>query len=329
MALFKTIEELKIYCPSINRNMEWETFAPAVDQAQRKYILPLLGKAQFDTLTEKYKNDTMTDQQKALLTYVQRSLAYYAFFEVLPMISAMVSDMGITEQESSEGTALRTRQWVYHEMRETAIQNADVFADAMLTFLEENHEDYPDWAGSPAFTITKSLFINTAAEYDAFVPIIGSKRVWLAIRPFLKAAETEYIQPAISEPLFNDLKTKLSEVLTTPLTAEYKALLEKIQPALAWLALYKALPFQAVQFTPGGIVQTTTNTGIKSYTPADRAVFETAMTHATGNGMSALRHLKKWLVENCEDYPEYQDEDGVSQPNYEIPDNEGKKSFMV
>ena len=110
---------------------------------------------------------------------------------------------------------------------------------------------------------------------------------------------------------------------------EYALLLTKIKEALAWLALYKALPFEAVQFTNVGIVQTTNANGIKSRKPADTVVFETARTEATSNGMSALRALKQFLEENCDDYPLYSDPNAYSQPSYEIPNNEGKKRFMV
>ncbi len=309
--------------------MEWATLSPAVDQAERKYILPLLGKEQFDALATAYDVGPITTEQQTLLPHVQRPLAYYAFYEVLPLLTTMVSGMGVQEQSSSEGTSNPARQWVYQENRDTAIQNADSFADAMLEFLEENYNDYPLWKNSDAFTITKELFINTSDEYNDIVSIGRSKRVWLAIRPFVKMAETEYILHAISQPLYDDLKGKLLASLGTPLTNEYKTLLTKIRQALAWLVLYKALPFQAVQFTPGGIVQTSKNTGLKSQKPADRTAYETAMTAATTNGMSALRHLKKYLEENCEDYPLYDNPNTFNQPSYELPDNQGKKSFMV
>lgn len=329
MSLFKTTAELKVFCPSFNRNMAWNTLSPKVDQAERKYIIPLIGKEQYTVLEAAYQAGTISDKLEALLPYVQRPLAYYTHFELLPELMAMESDMGLQEQESSEGTSSPARQWVYEEKRKNAIENADAFADAMLEFLEENHGDYAEWKGSSAFTITKQLFINTSDEYNDIVSIGRSKRVWLALWPFVNRAETEYILPAITEPLFTDLKAKLLASLTTPLSTEYATLLLKIKEALAWLALYKALPFQVVQFTPSGIVQTTTANGIKSQKPADRIVFENARTEAETNGLSALRALKQYLEENSSSYDKYSDPNAYSQPNYEIPNNQGKKSFMV
>lgn len=329
MSLFRTTAEIKVFCPTINRNTEWATLSPVVDQAERKYILPLLGKDQFEALATAYTAGSLTGQQQALLPHVQRPLAYYAFYELLPLLMTMVSDMGVQEQESREGTSSPARQWVFQQNRDTALENADTFADALLEFLEENYNDYPLWKNSDAFTLTKELFINTSDEYNDIVPIGRSKRVWLALRPFVRMAETEYLLHTLSEPLFNDLKAKLLASLGTPLTDQYKVLLIKVQRALAWLALYKALPFQAVQFTSGGIVRTARKTGLQKQTPADRTAFETAMAHAGNNGRSALRSLEKFIHDNPEDYTLYENLDSQVAPGYEIPDNSNKKSFIV
>ena len=329
MSLFKTTAEIKVFCPTINRNMEWATLSPTVDQAERKYILPLLGKEQFEALVAAYTAGNLTDHLQSLLPQIQRPLAYYAFYELLPLLTTMVSDMGVQEQESREGTSTPARQWVFQQNRDTALENADTFADALLEFLEENYNDYPLWKNSDAFTLTKELFINTSDGYNGIVPIGRSKRVWLALRPFVRMAESEYLLPVLSQPLFADLKAKLLASLGSPLSDEYQTLLKKTQQALAWLALYKALPFQAVRFTSGGIVQTTRNTGIRKQAPADRTTFETAMAHAENNGMSALRSLEKFLHENANGYPLYDNPDSHAAPSYEIPDNRGKNSFMV
>jgi hypothetical protein len=332
--LFKTIAELKTYIPTINKNMAWATFSPMVDQAERKYIIPLISQAQYDALNTAYNAapQTLTAHQTALLAYVQRALAYYAFYEALPFIGIMVSDMGIQEQSSSEGTSVPTRQWTFEKMASAAIASADANADAMLSFLEINHANYPLWKASSSYTITKELYITSVADFEAFLSLGGSKRVWLTLRQFVALCEIEYIVPAISQKLHDDLKTKILLTPVTPLSTQYQTLLTRIKRALAWLALYKALPFQAVQFTPGvGITSVSTSDGHTAKTAADRIRYETAVTAATSSGMSFLRDLKKYLDDHADDYPNYEfnDYENDPQPSYELPDNRDKRSFMV
>lgn len=332
--LLKTIAELKAYVPTINKNMAWATFSPLVDQAERKYIVPLISQAQYDALNTAYNAapQTLTAHQLALLPYVQRALAWYAFHESLPLLGVMVSDMGIQEQSSTEGTSVPTRQWTFESLKAAAIGNADTNADALLSFLEINHANYPLWKASTSYTITKELYLTNLADFEQHLSLGGSKRVWLALRPFVALCEIEYIIPAISQKLHDDLKAKILLTPGTALSAAYQALLTKIQRPLAWLALYKAMPFQAVQFTPGvGITSVSTNDGHTARTAADRLRYETAMTAASSSAMSFLRDLKKYLDDHCDDYPlyEFNDFESDTQPAYELPDNEGKRSFMV
>jgi hypothetical protein len=332
--LFKTIAELKTYIPTLNQNTAWATMRPMVEHAERKYIVQLISQAQYDALNSGYNAapQTLTAHQLALLPYVQKALTYYAFFEALPMLGAMVSDMGITEQTSNEGTASPTRQWVFNQLRDNVISTADYAADALLSFLEINHANYPLWKASTAYTITKELYLTSVADFEAHIPLGGSKRVWLNIRPFVSLCEIEYIVPAISQKLHDDLKAKILLTPGTALSAAYAKLLPKIQRTLAWLALYKALPFQAVQFTPGvGITSVSTADGHTAKTAADRIRYETAVTAATSSGMSFLRDLKKYLDDHADDYPNYEfnDYENDPQPSYELHDNRDKRSFMV
>jgi len=332
--LFKTTAELKLHIAAINKNTAWASLSPSVDMAERKYIIPLISQAQYDALDAAYNAapQTLTAHQTALLAYVQRSLAHYTFYEALPSLALMMSDMGVTEQTSSEGTAAPARQWVTRQLMEKAIADADLYADALLSFLEVNHANYPLWKASSAYTITKELYLTSVTDFEKHIPVGGSKRVWLNIRPFVSLCEIEYIVPAISQKLHDDLKAKILLTPGTALSAPYLTLLSKIQRTLAWLALYKALPFQAVQFTPGvGITSVSTADGHTSKTAADRIRYETAVTAATGSGMSFLRELKKYLDDHCADYPlyEFNDYENDGQPAYELPNNYGKRSFMV
>lgn len=331
--LLKTIAELKAYVPTINQNMAWATFKPMVDQAERKYIVPLISQALYDALNTAYNAapQTLTSAQSTLLGYVQRALAYYAFYEILPYLTAAVGDLGVQEIQSSENTAIPARQFILNDLRENAAQSADAFADALLEYLEANANTFPLWRDSSAYTIVSELFINSTAEFEQHLAISNSRRVWLTLRPFVKLAEVEYILPAISQSLFDDLKAKLAAAHTTPLTTPYKTLVSKIQRALAWLTVYKALPWAAIAFNPQGISVSSTGDGIQLKTTADRLRFETAKTEATNNGMSFLRDLKKYLDDHCDDYPlyEFNDFESDTQPAYELPNNEGKRSFMV
>lgn len=72
------------------------------------------------------------------------------------------------------------------------------------------------------------------------------------LTPFIKQVEQEIIIPNISKEQYDDLNDEYNE--TTPsLSAEQTALLEKLQPAIAYLAFSKWIPFGQVQIDNAGI----------------------------------------------------------------------------
>lgn len=328
--LFKTIAEIKAHASAFAKNMEWATLAPHVEQAESKFIVPLLGRAQYDALTTAYQNATLSVAQAALLRYAQRALAYYTLYEALPFLSLIVSDMGVQEQQSREGTSAPARTTVSKIARDQALQNADQAADAMLTFMEENDTDYPLWAGSLAFTKTKELFINNATEYSKWLNISDSKRLFLALRPYLEIAEEEYIRPAIGDDMYNDLKAKMADILTTPLSAAYTSILPRIQRPLAHWAMYKAMPFLAVQVSPSGISVSSVTDGNETRTAADRDRYATMLSAAQQTAMTFTQLLRKYIDDHIEDFPLYEgDPERLDQPRYQLPNNSGKRSFIV
>ncbi|MFN4254540.1 MAG: DUF6712 family protein [Saprospiraceae bacterium] len=329
MALFKSMAEVKNYVSAFNRNMEFASLLPHIEQAEIRYILPLLGTAQHGSLHAAYQSSTMTAEHINLLRHVQRSLAYYALYEAVPYLAAMVGDMGVTEAQASEGTATPARQWIAKDLRASAIQSADNHADWLLQFLEANATTYTDWAGSSAATAAKALFLNTTAEFDNLLGIGGSRRTFLALCPYIRLAEQEYILPALGESLFNDLKAKIAD-RDTPLSADDAKLLALVQRALAYLSMYKAMPFLAIQVSALGITTSSANDGQDSRSPADRKAYETLVTHTDQTGQSLLRSLRQFLDLNCTKYPLYEsDETRNAQPFYTLPDNRGQRSFMV
>lgn len=328
--LFRTTVELKTYCSTFNRNMEFATLAPAVELAETRYLLPLLGQAQYDALHTAYLANNLTAAQNALLRYVQRPLAYYVLHEAVPLLGATVSDMGVQESSSREGTSAPARQWSYNSLRDSAIQNADTFADTLLGFLEANHGTYPLWTASSAFTVSRELLINTAEQFDKHVGIQRSRRIYVALRPYIQLAEQMYLKPTLGPKLYDDLKAKLAAALTTPLSAAYAALLGKCQQALAFFALAEAMPFLAITVNGYGVQMSSSNDGLHQRTPADRQRYETAMTNTLRNGNSLLASLRLFLDDNLGDYPLYASDDLVTNtPTYELPVNRGRKSFMV
>ena len=295
MALFKTTAEIKKHVPSFNKNITWATLEPFAEQSELKYIVPLLGNEQYVELESKYQANTMTAAQTALLKQVQRPLAYYIFYEAQPFLSVQVGDMGVQEQSSSEGTSNPARQWVANNLRRSAIKSADTFADKLLEYLETNHETFPKWTASTAYTKTRDSFVNTTAQLAEHLHIGNSRRTFLALRPFISLVEKEFILPALKLAILDDLKAKIADELNTPIPASSADMIEKIRRVVAWLAYYRALPHLAIDASMGEIHVTSQPAAELRRSPIDRERYKTAVTAAETTGMAFLRELTEYL----------------------------------
>lgn len=298
--LFKSTEEVKKHI-SVNHNFELEDIAPSVRQAAQKYIIPAISKAFYHELLEAYKGTPDEKQQKAI-EHVQAAMANYTYFLYAPVGFVQIGNAGIQEANTESATA--ARQWVTYDLKKALLEAGDIGLDALLEFLEENADDYETWKDSAAYTINRELFINNATVFSKFTNIQNSRRTFLALRPFIAKAERFFITPTISTELFQELKTALKE---NTITEEQQRVIDLIQPALAQLALHKAIPEIIFQVSAEGIrVQSWNNGFLKKDTASDNQLSFLYNTLEV-DGNADLKTLQDFLFENADDYPAFKE----------------------
>lgn len=328
--LFKDTARFKAFFPTVNKNMAWETLSPFVAIAEQRYIVPLLGSDQYAALDNAYTaaaNETLlTTNEKALLEKVRWPLAYYTAFIAMPNLLTMVSDMGITEQQSTGGNATPSRQWVFESQYSETEKSAEAFADMLLSWLETNRATYPQWANSTARTINQKLLIDSTATLEHYVYVNQSRRAWLHLRPFTEQVEQDYILPALGADFWAEIQTAM---LGTP-SANQQKLIDRLRRAVATMAVGFALPRMALTATAGGALYA--QTGDINFTNEEaRRQQQIAIDYVT-RGQGYLSEAKKWLDENASLFTTYQASTAVGngEAPYNLPNNSASKnSFMI
>jgi hypothetical protein len=316
--LFKTTADIKGYA-AIHKAMSFDSLTPYIDAAEIEYIKPLLGDALYAALVASY-NGTIASPYIALLPYVQRPLAYYTIYNALPFLNATISDMGVQEQQSREGTSTPARQWAYEQLRRENIRNADLFAEDLLAFLEANKSTYTTWATDT--TKTKALFVDNSTTLGRMIGQHSSRRLYLAIKPYLLQAEEQMIVPATGQDLYDDFKTKHA---AGTLSA---TVIKHCQRIAAYYAMYLAYDFLQVEITTSGLSVSSYNDGVNNKAVA--AAKGKAQERYYNQAVQATRIFKEYLDVNYADNELYETELDSDEPfRYYLPDNTGKTSFMV
>lgn len=159
---------------------------------------------------------------------------------------------------------------------------------------------FQTWKSSEAYTKTIDLFFNKAGQMKEYCNVSGGRRTYLALRPYIKRVERNFIKPLIGQDLFNQLKAELQ---AGNLSESNTELLEDyIRPALAPLALMKAIPELSLELSDEGIKFKSFDNGInKRGMPSneDKSVMYRSLDT---DGNSELKNIERFLIENAETY---------------------------
>jgi hypothetical protein len=329
MHLLKTTTEMKACYGRLNVNTAFESFASFVADAQDKYIVPLIGQDAVDALQEWY--DAYTDGEEEqdianlkLLKQVQRPLTFYTLLEAAPGMILDMGDNGLVETMADNTTG--ARQWTVNKLELYLSENADTFAESLLSFLEKFKADYAFWDESDFRKAARKLFIDSGSRLTDHIKISQPRRFFLSMLQSINRVESLSIPVITGQELFDDLKTKMED---GTLSEEEETLVAKIRPLVAYLAMADVLPQIAISITSSGIKVLSENEGIKNAQAADPNLVNGQVQYNLSMAAKYEGILRNFLNDNATDYelfpvPETDNSD-TSRPQWS--DNATKKSF--
>ncbi len=299
MSLIQDTATLKQFIP-VSAALEFSSIQPDIDQAERDYIIPLIGQSQYNDLESSISSPT-TNQAK-LLKIVRRPLAQLAAWLFLPKNLAVLDDSGLRVQSNSDNKL--APEWSYEARLAAHLDQGSRGLDAMLEFLESNSGIYPIWANSSNCTTFRSNFIRTATEFSDCYNIRNSRRTFLSMKATMNKVELKYIQPILGAALFDDIKSELG---TSSVSSDNNKLLSFIRPAIAHLVAGIAMGELAIEITPEGLLVPlwTSDSEKARKTKADNELYAKVAMSTIDDGKLFLKQLKDYLEANNSTYPLY------------------------
>lgn len=296
------LAEVKTFIPASAATSK-ERLWPFVDDAERKYILPLLGRELYDDLqTLKNNSDdwsgtdedrTKSDELLRLIKLSEINLAYYIGFDLL---NARISDLGFqrAETESFKGLYKYQESNIRNYFKETGFNGLD----DILQYLEDYIEYFPEWEDAAAYTLRKSAIIKDSKTFNTICSINGSRLIFLALQPYIQQVMDIDIKTCLGETIYAALNAELAK--DDP-TAAYTALAVQIRKPLAFLSV-ALLVKNTGKLTDKGLffeAQSANSPDNISLTPGNEASGNYAYYRSTGE--QYLEGLRKYLLENFAD----------------------------
>lgn len=312
----------------LNANASITSFASFRNDAEEKYIKPLIGDPFFDqlqTYVDSNKNPANANLDKALYQ-INRALVYYTLLEAAPTQILDFGDEGIMEG-STEGQS-SARQWTFNQALNYFSQNADTFAESVLAFLEKNAADYPTWNGSDHRKNARQLFVSSGKMWKELgADIDQPHRFFLRALNSLRRAEDLNIADIIGAELLSALRSQMKDNNLTPKNLD---LINKIRPVVAYYALADALPRLSITVSSSGVRVLNDNDGQKSLNIADADMISTRVQEYRNLGMRYEGALRNFLNDNYVEYPLWPKPDQANEMGNRPAwiDNTSKKSFQ-
>jgi hypothetical protein len=300
-AFLSTIAQIQSAGLDIDKNSKIEVLQPRITEAERGYILPVLGKPLYDALLADLEEDTPSAETVALLPYIQKPLAWMAYYLFYRKPIGSLSHTGFTKRDFQHGQT--PAKWEIDSLKEELICTADRSLDELIAFLRENPTYYPLWEDSDYWSANKSLIIQSAEQFDQYVKIGCSARTFQRMLYYRQQAERN-VPRAICGGLYARIVSELTG--ETELSDEIKFLLPFLRPMIAFDAMSKAV-LQMTFWRHGSDVM--------SWTYADGTLTKNSLTFQEAKYISesyvklyedARNELLAFLKDNISDYPEYE-----------------------
>jgi len=178
-------EEFKKFLP-VNVTLSFRSIAPAIALCERKYLIPLLGEALFNKLTNFYS----ASKQKPvclneLLTLCQFALIRLAFWQEYDILSVTLSDKGAIDNAGENRLYRYQAEALKNNLKNEGFDQLD----SILEFCEQHIAHFPEFSESPCHVDSGHSFIKNTKEFNSIYNINSSRLVFLKMKYFVTSVE--------------------------------------------------------------------------------------------------------------------------------------------
>ena len=328
------MEELRKFIP-VSSASDFDTIAPHISNAERDYLIPVIGQKTYDDLQLLYSGNfpfsgsssgestIVKEKWDNLLSLVQSSVAHIAFWIGYDLINSYVTDDGFKRIEAEKVKSL----YKYQEdnLKKYFRTNGFNGLDTVLQYLEDNISVFPMFAKSDQYTVLKSSFIPNTAVFNKIVFIANSRLTFLRMMPHMQLIEETEIRLVMGEIALAEIKDELAKTTPNPIMM---AIVPIIQKAIAYLSSAMLMEESGADLLDNGLyfsqtIAISNNDTEKKPAAADRIGALVQRNRNVGNAY--LDQIRGYLVVHAADWSSVIPSTGKVLRR----DNTDKKSFWA
>ncbi|MGN6478495.1 MAG: DUF6712 family protein [Flavipsychrobacter sp.] len=326
MSLVKSIDEAKKYI-SLSAGAS-EDYMPDFDQAEAKYLVPIIGWGLYNDLL------AVTDNSDGhLRTLREKALAVSVCFGYVMSAAGrqvLITDAGMMVAQPQNQRS--TFKWEYNYVVEQWAAMGYDAQEILIDYLSCHRNTFPKWSASPYNDPEGFQIIRNGAELAKAVSIRQPHRVHMMLRPIYNSHCEAFLRQNLGDAYYEALT---DSILQNCLSDEEKALLPKIRAAAAHKAMQYAAIELNVLFGEGGFTIAGTHmvdTAIDGRTQAGDAQMQRFLELYRDSSKELIGDVVKQLnkLASATVFPEYYSSDLYKDPTTPTTqvDNSCRKGFF-
>lgn len=303
--LIKHIDEVTRQVP-MNKLADYDKLEPFLANAERLYVLNLIGKLEFADLLAAYTSATFNTDLiidstiKQAILNAQRIISNIGYLFAAPLVSLSIGPNGI--QIHSTADKKTAFQWQIEDLKRALQDLGGGGIEDLLLHLEENPLVFDKYAASENYQKQKKYLITTATEFSEYFDIKNSRFLFQSLGAIMYRIEAHVIEKSLGEGFLEALKQP-------NLSAPKKKLCNKyIKPALALLTAAKAIHERVFSFNEGVVTFNFVGTTQENLKASKELLEEKIMplvNSLTGDANQYLADAKELILANLTDFPEF------------------------
>ncbi len=290
--------------------INFNSIKPTVEMIESVYIENILGTTLYNNLDAALAAVTadtpvpLTDDNAKLLEKCRLVIGRYLCYHYAPIAEIQVSESGARRSENS--TSKTAFQYQVTNFRTENLNQAELYTEKLLQFLEDNQTTYSDWTSSDSYKQYNQLFIKTAKDFDYNYKTAAPYRNYWALRWKMQDVEDQQIRDLLGDDCYNDIKTKNADNAYT-WTDDEKRLVDMLKKGISYLSVAFSIPHLGVRIDAMGITvagQTTSSNddSTKRISAMDSKV-SLLITTSENAGRTWLKRAYDFLVKNAASFP--------------------------
>lgn len=219
--LINSIVDLKKHIV-LSATFDWEKVIPFSKRAERDFIQELIGQDQYDALVVHSLDEESglpMDQVKFIFS---EAIANQAMLMALPTINVLITNSGTKTSENKEASNADWKD--KRDLNRSLYKVYNKALDSAFQIMEENVSVFPEWASSKYYTVFKDYIVSQTSIFNLHFTISNSRPTFMAVKPYMKEVEDQYLKSMLGTCTLDFLKTKsTNQIVNNALSEAQKA----------------------------------------------------------------------------------------------------------